>query len=261
MSLFQKSHQIIAFFSYWLNQEDKYAIQSPSVFEIYTGLLHFFKKNKNIDLEIEKYRSILLQDHQELEIEDYGAGSIHLKKNLRKTSAITKYSTSTRKYAQLYQYFCQLTPAQQVLELGTCVGLTTRYLSKVTKGKLFTIEGSSALWHKAQSYQTHSNTTFLLGEIEKTLPVLLSSIEKLDFALIDATHTYQATLSYIKQIIPYTRHDSILIVADIHWSSSMEKAWEQIKQLPEVSLTLDFYEAGVVFLNPKLPKEDFVLKI
>ncbi|MFC3974893.1 O-methyltransferase [Belliella kenyensis] len=252
---------MIAYLKYWLYQEDQYALQSPSVFEIYTGLLDFLEKQKKQNLEIEEYRSKLLLDHQELHIEDYGAGSKHLKNNKRKTSSITKYSTSSRKFAQLYQYFCQYTPAQQVLELGTCTGITTRYLSKATHGILYTIEGSKALWKKAQVHKKDLNTNFILGEIERILPKLLMKIEKLDFVLIDATHTYEATCSYFGQILPYTHTQSIIVIADIHWSPSMEKAWKEILKFPEVRLSMDFYEAGILFFNPKLPKDNYVLKI
>lgn len=246
---------------YWLIQEDKYAVQSPSVYNIYTGLLSYLTENKLSDLDLEGIRNSLLRDHSKLEIEDFGAGSKKLQSNLRKTSSVTKYSTSSRKHSQLYQYFCQLTPSEVVLELGTCVGINSRYLSRsCPKGKLYTFEGSTSLFRKAQEHQVEPNTSYILGNLDTTLTNLLKKEEKVDFALIDATHTYNGTKSYFETILPYLSDRSILAIADIHWSKEMESIWQEIKKHPKVSLNLDFYECGIVFFDMALPKESYVLK-
>lgn len=246
---------------YWLVQEDKYAVQSPSVFKIYTGLLSYLTKNKLSDLDLEGIRNSLLRDDSKLEIEDFGAGSKKLQSNLRKTASITKYSTSSRKYSKLYQYFCQLTPSEVVLELGTCVGINSRYLSRACpKGKLYTFEGSASLFFKAQEHQVEPNANYILGNLDTTLTELLKDTKKVDFALIDATHTYLGTKSYFESILPYLSESSILAIADIHWSKEMETIWQEIKKHPRVRLNLDFYECGIIFFDKTMPKESYVLK-
>ena len=160
----------------------------------------------------------------------------------------------------LYQFFCKITPAQVVLELGTCLGINTRFLAEVTKGKLYTFEGSAALLKKAKEGGIPANTEYVLGEISHTLPDILDSVHQVDFALIDATHTYEATLQYFETILQKSGPKSIIAVADIHWSSDMEKAWKQIKHHPRTFVTIDFYECGLVFVDPKLTKTHYVLK-
>jgi predicted O-methyltransferase YrrM len=214
------------------------------------------------DLELENIRQELLRDQEILKIDDFGAGSKKLKKNkFRKTSKVTKYSTTGRKFSQIYQYFCSLTPAKHVFELGTCVGINTKYLEKVTKGELYTIEGSKALWRKAQEKKTGKNTHFLLGNIKDILPEHLSQKGEVDFTLIDATHNYEGTRSYFNTLLPYLHERSIIIIADIHWSSEMEKAWSEIIGNSAVSLSIDFYECGVLFFRKDLPKTNYILTI
>jgi hypothetical protein len=46
---------------------------------------------------------------------------------------------------------------------------------------------------------------------------------------------------------------------DIHLSGEMQKAWETIKSYPQVSLTLDLFQAGIVFFDHSLTKQDIIL--
>ena len=249
-----------AYLKYWLRCEDKYSLQSPFVYKVHLGLLDFLKTRKNQDLDIEAIRKKLLKDKTLLQIEDYGAGSKKVPQKFREIGDITRYSTSNRKFSQLYQYFCSLTPALQVLELGTCVGLNTIYLSRVTKGQLHSLEGSEALWKTAQQIADSEQINYLLGPIQGTLAPLLKSLDKVDFALIDATHTYEGTMAYFKSLLPHLHHQSIEAIADIHWSKDMEKAWNEIQAHTEISLSFDFYECGIAFFSPNHPKSHYILE-
>lgn len=255
---------IYPFFSYlryWFLQEDQYSLQSPYIYRIYTELLSYFLAKKPADLDLEEIRNSLLQDQEILKISDYGAGSKKLLSQYRKTAKVTKYSTTGRKFSQLYQYFCSLTPAEKVLELGTCVGINSRYLAKATKGTLYTFEGAESLHKKAQEFPTETNTKYIFGNILDTLPEILNQIQKVDFVLIDATHTFKGTISYFNQIIPYLHKGSILAIADIHWSKEMDHAWEEIKKHPKIRLSIDFYECGILFIDEEIAQGEYILKI
>ncbi|MBN7812701.1 class I SAM-dependent methyltransferase [Algoriphagus sp. H41] len=250
-----------AFVSHWLNKEDRFSQQSPFVFQTYSGLRHFLNQNKKGNPEIEAFRASLLQDHEYIEVLDLGAGSKKVPQALRPISKITRYSTSNSKFAQLYQYFCGMTPAEYVLELGTCMGISTRYLDAQTRGKLFTFEGSEQIQKIAQRRPLPPKTNFILGPIEQTLPQTLQSIPKVDFALIDANHTYDGTISAFRAILPRLQPTSIVAIGDPHWTPGMERVWEEIKALPEVKLTLDFFECGIVFFDFPGEKSHLILDV
>jgi predicted O-methyltransferase YrrM len=249
----------LSYIKYWLVKEDQYSLQSPFVFDIYNGLIGHVQRGKDLDLDVEEIRKKLLASKEICEIEDFGAGSKKLRKATRKISSITKYSTSSRKYSLLYQFFCSKTPAEQVFELGTCVGLNTRYLSKVTKGCIYTFEGSSALWKKSQEFQKPLNTHYVLGNLEYSLPYILNKHHPVDFALIDANHTFAATIAYFELLLPKIQESSIIAIADIHWSKEMNQAWEKIKSHPQVVISLDFFECGVLIFDNTLPKSHYIL--
>lgn len=257
--MLNKVYPFLSYLNYWLKKEDKYSLQSPLLFNTYLGLTNFISSRKENDLEIEIYRESLLKSDEIIEVTDYGAGSKSVNTTYRKVSDITKFSTSSRKFAQLYQYFCSLTPATTVLELGTCVGISSRYLSKVTLGNLFSFEGSEEIARVAKPNYGFENITIQVGELRETLPKTLAKLQGVDFVLIDATHTYEGTIEYFDQILKKVHPNSIVAIGDIHWSKEMEKAWEEIKHRPEVRLSLDFYECGILYFNYPGEKADYIL--
>ena len=251
----------LPYLRYWLSKEDLYSQHSTFVFSIYSNLKTYLNSSNEFNSEIELFRKSLLLNRNTLTIQDFGAGSKKVNQKDRPVSKITRYSSSQTKFATLYQYFCQLTPAEYVLELGTCVGISTRYLSQVTKGKLWTMEGAEALWQIAQSDPIPRKTEFILGEISKELPPIITQIPKLDFALIDANHTYEGTLGSFESCLKKIQPQSIVIIGDIHWSKEMELAWQTIKNHPSVKLTFDFFECGVLFFDFPGTKTHLILDI
>lgn len=250
---------MIAYFKYWLRKEDKYAIQPPFLYQVYTGMFTFLEERKAKDLAIEKRRKSLLKNTRIIDVTDFGAGSKRVNFKKRKVSQITRYSTSGRKFTLLYQYFCQLTPSQTIIELGTCMGISTRYLASVCKGKVYSFEGSEEIQKIAMEESEKLPVEFILGKITDTLPRLLSTVTNIDFALIDANHTYEGTLETFLLLKPKLHANSIIAIGDIHWSEGMERAWEEIKKDDSVKLSIDFYEAGILFFFNPGQKEHRIL--
>lgn len=252
---------LLAFLNYWLSKEDRYSQQSTFVFQRYSNLISFLKNHKKGDPEIEKFRQNLLKDQTRIRVQDLGAGSKKVPQAFRPIAKITRYSTSGIKFAQLYQYFCSLTPAETVLEFGTCVGISTRYLSKSTTGTLYTFEGSEEIQKVAQGNTAPLRTEFVLGPIHQTLPEVLEKIPSVDFALIDANHTYTGTIQTFNALLPKVHAGSIIAIGDIHWTPEMQKAWGEIKAHPKVKLTFDFFECGILFFDFPGEKSDLILDI
>ena len=259
--MLNKVFPLFAYLKYWLFQEDKYSLQSPFLFKIYQELFIFLSERKESDLDIEEIRNDLLNSAVTIKVDDFGAGSKKVNTQIRRISDITKYSTSSRKFAQVYQYFCRLTPAQTVLELGTCVGLTSRYLSRITSGTTYTFEGSEEIRGIAIGSEAIENLHFIQGRISERLPEILRQVDHVDFALIDANHTYGGTMNAYNQIKGKVLPTSILAIGDIHWSPEMEIAWKEIINQEEVKLSLDFFECGIIFFESPVPKNHFILSI
>ncbi|SDD19248.1 Methyltransferase domain-containing protein [Algoriphagus faecimaris] len=255
----QTLFSISSYLSHWLVKEDLYSLQSPYLFSLIKGLSEFKASQKKANLDIEQFRKKLLANDQNIQVRDLGAGSKKAGESIRKISDITRYSTSSRKFTQLFQYFCTQTPAKTVVELGTCMGISTRYLSKVTQGILHTFEGSEEILKIAQKGLEKPSVIFHLGDIQELLPNFIQREKSIDFALIDANHTYKATLESFSSLLPSLHSQSIVIIGDIYWSAEMQQAWKEILQHPRVKLSLDFYECGVLLFDYSGVKQHLIL--
>jgi predicted O-methyltransferase YrrM len=103
--------------------------------------------------------------------------------------------------------------------------------------------------------------TLIEGDFADTLPAYLQKINKLGFAYIDGNHQYKPTMQYFKLLLEKSEEHSLLIFDDIHWSAAMEKAWEEIKLDPAVSLTIDLFFIGLVFVRKaQKEKEHFIIR-
>ena len=128
---------------------------------------------------------------------------------------------------------------------------------------IHTLEGSSQIANLAQTHfnqlEAH-NIHLTRGNIDQTLEKVLTGLPKVDLLYMDANHRYEPTLRYFEQSISKLHPKSLVVLDDIHWSAEMNRAWREIMTKKEVSLSLDLFEAGILFFDPALPKEHYILK-
>jgi predicted O-methyltransferase YrrM len=99
------------------------------------------------------------------------------------------------------------------------------------------------------------------GNFDEVLPDVLKTYEEVDVAFIDGNHRYAPTLYYFEMLLPKIHNNSMLIFDDIYWSKGMTKAWEEIKEHPQVTVTVDLFFIGLVFFRKEQVKEHFKLRI
>ncbi len=209
---------------------------------------------------IETGRQRLLKQPAQIEVEDFGAGSAVIKTKMRIVADIATSSLKPKKYAQLLSRIVNHYKPVNIVELGTSFGITTSYLAAGNAGgKVYTVEGTAAIAEIAQKTFERAgfkNIELLAGNFNKVLPDLLTRLQSVDLAFVDGNHRKEPTLNYFKQLLAHSNHSAILIFDDIHWSADMEAAWAEIKQHPSVTLTVDLFFIGLVFVNSdfKIPQ-------
>jgi predicted O-methyltransferase YrrM len=242
-----------------------HGIHSPFVFDFIKNVLND-KKNYECYHSVEQKRKELLNDSTVIEVEDFGAGSSIIKTNKRVVKHIAQSSLKPKKFSQLLFRMVNYYQPKTIVELGTSFGITTSYLAwGNTKATVFTCEGAKNIAQIAQ--QTFEglrlqNINLSEGDFTKTLPPLLTQIKKVDFAFVDGNHRKVPTLDYFTQLLQITQPATILVFDDIHWSAEMEAAWEEIKQHPQVTLTIDLFFIGIVCINDTVKaKQHFTIRV
>lgn len=203
---------------------------------------------------IETRRQQLLADERLLEVTDFGAGSGHLKTRQRKVKDIAATSLKPAKYARLLHRLVRYYQYQHILELGTSLGITTAYLASANRNyRVITCEGAGAIAGVANEGFKQlelSNICIETGPFEDTLPRILKQQPAPELVFIDGNHREAPTLQYFHQLLEVMPQNGLLIFDDIHWSAEMESAWETIQKHPAVTLSVDLFFIGLVWINP-----------
>lgn len=207
--------------------------------------------------KIESYRESLKQKEALIEVIDYGAGKPQEKRTKEQMEAgvaleiplceLAKIGVKREKAQVIFEIFNHLLP-QKILELGTCLGLSSSYMAHFApKAEIWSIEGSPNVAKIAK--ENHQklgvfNAEVLTGRFDLVLPDLLKRIAPLDFAFIDGHHNKEATIAYFKQILPFMqRRGGVMLFDDIAWSSGMQEAWQEILESHCYTKAQEFGEA------------------
>lgn len=210
--------------------------------------------------EIENRREAMIHSEKTIRTTDFGTG-LSGSKSIRQ---IALRELESKRIGQLLFRLVlhtnhTLNKPLNIIELGTSLGISTAYLASPSRAnKITTYEGSSEVadialknWEKLGL----NNIRLVRGDISKTL----QPTSDIDIAYIDANHCYEATILYYNILGARAHEKSIFIFDDIHHNESMEKAWSEIKQRPEVTSTMDLYHIGLIFFDPHLLKKHYKL--
>lgn len=263
-------HRICAFLGHRLTAWNTTGegIHSPYLFQ----LVRFVLRDENsyyCFADIERRRELLLACEDTLDVVDYGsAGSkegTHVK---RRVCDIAKTHLESARVGQVLFRILNFMGEEQkrpleILELGTSLGVTTAYLASAdSRNRVVTMEGSEAVLKVAQGVWRAlrlENIEWQVGNIDDTL--YKYARERVDFAYVDANHTYEATMRYTDYLLDRMAEKGIIAIDDIHYSEEMERAWKELKQDPRVTTTMDVYHMGLIFVDPHYLKRHYKIRI
>ncbi len=252
-----------SYLGHLIKARDRHSVHSPFVYDLVEKVLRP-QATPPSHAAIEALRADLLRSDQTIRVNDMGAGSRVLDQPVRRIADIARSALKPARQAELLYRLCRYMQAETVLELGTCFGISTLYLADgVVDGRVHTIEGCPqtyriALHHFEQ--MKAANVFPVLGSFQRCLPELLPQLDRIDLAFLDGHHAKEPTLDYFEQCLPKAHNDTVFVFDDIHWSAGMEEAWRRIKAHPRVTVTVDLYTMGLVFLRSEQRKEHFTLR-
>lgn len=251
------------YLAYRFFSQTKHDVHPPFLFDLITRV--FEDKSKISDyIKVENLKKELLGNNKTINVEDFGAGSSVNKGNQRTIGQIAKNSSKPVKYGRLLYRLVKYFNTHTILELGTSLGLSSAYMTLANPdGKVITIEGCPNISSVAtENFKKLNikNIELITGKFDNELTKVINKTYKIDFVFIDGNHRKEPTIKYFEQILQKTNNDSVLIFDDIHWSKGMEAAWKYVKNHTSVTLTVDIFFMGLVFLKKELSKENFIIR-
>ncbi len=254
---------IKAFIRHILTAKTRHGVHSPFVYSLIEDVI-YKTKDKSDNKDIELLRTKLLKDNRRVAITDLGAGSMLSNRKEKPVKEIAAGLLKAPRLARLIYRLARHQNARSVIELGTCLGLTTAYLARAAPdADVISIEGCpniAAIAAQNLNSLAIDNVRILNGNFDTLLPRVLSEMDTVDLVFIDGNHRKQATLDYFYQILPKANENTLLIFDDIYWSKGMEEAWNEIKSNPKVTVAVDLFWIGLVYFKKGQAKEDFNIR-
>jgi len=259
----QKLIFILKYFQYWFRSTTSYGVHPPFLFDLITRVF----ENKLVDsgcFEVEALKFQQVKDKRTITVTDLGAGTSSGQSKERRIGFVAKSSSKSKKFGRLLFRLVNYYRPSTVLELGTSLGFSTAYMALGNPlSKVITIEGCPNIANLAQNnfdkLNIH-NIQLVVGNFNEKLPAIIHDLHRIDFVFIDGNHQYKPTIKYFEQCLPKAVNDTIFVIDDIHWSEGMESAWQYICNHPAVTLSVDIFFMGVVFVKKELTKQHFIIR-
>lgn len=257
----------LRFLRHWLTARSRYGVHSPFVYEFVTQVLPHRKSEAGEKIDALR-REVLADRKTVVRFPDLGAGyGGKAQSFLEKTLAeVARSSARGRREGELLHRICRHYQPKVCLELGTNMGFSTMYqASALTECAFVSVEGAAELQNLARKHfaelELPMKVSLERGDFGEVLTRILE-VQGLrpDYVLMDGNHRYAPTMAYFNQLLPYLPDQSMVVVDDINWSDEMRKAWKEIAAHPEVTVSIDLFFLGIVFIRRPQKKQHFRLR-
>ena len=243
------------YISYLLRSQSDQLLHSPFLFDFYTHCLKGQRKKND-------YHKSLQKNHTAVSSSNLGA------KHDSKTetvSSLVKKAAIPPVFGNILSRTIRHYEMNNVLELGTQLGVSSSYILEGSPEHFTSIEGWTAFQETAiQNLSKHfpnSKPNYILADLDvEFAEILTQENKKWDLVYLDANHTYHATLEYLEALLPYIHDQTFLIFDDIYWSKGMKKAWLEISNQANFHIAIDLYRWGNVIAHRGKTKEYFTLR-
>jgi len=255
-------YQVKSYLKFFIGSTNAHGVHSPFVYDLITQC--FYDKTKYPAYEVlAKHRKNLLAQQKTIKITDFGKGSHIFKSNERKVSKIAKHAgINTKRQRLLFRLVCYFS-SENILELGTSVGLASAALALGNlKGSVTTLEGCPETSEVARKqFEKFKWNHIRLQTTTFDLFFDTTPSANFDLVYIDGNHSKENTLEYFNSLLPLTNNDTVLIFDDIYWSSEMTEAWQQIYTHEQVTVSIDSFHWGFIFFRKEQPKQHFKIRL
>lgn len=262
--LFPLLKSIVRYLKYYYIADTKYQVHSPFVFDFALNVLEDDREYYSFKT-VEYLRKMLERNStEEIQTTDFGAGSTSGNHQTKTIGSIAKSAASKKWQCQTLFRLVNFYKPKTMLEMGTSLGISTIYQASASLNAQFiSLEGDPQIAKLANYHfdeMNIKNVELRVGKFENTLHLALNDLGKLDYVFVDGNHRLKPTLEYFESCLEFAHNETIFVFDDIHWSDEMESAWEKLKAHPRVTISIDLFHMGIVFIRTeKKVKEHYIL--
>ena len=202
-------------------------------------------------IRIEGLRRQLLRSNDEIEVDDYGAGSRVFKSKSRKVKKIARHVLQSKKVAfallRVLIFWRNKGSGVKILEMGTSLGITTAYLA-ASGWEVETWEGCQETANYARKNWKDLGCEAQIESKVGTFKNLMAETQGgWDVVFLDGHHDGDATLEYVECLKTKLKLGGAILVDDIDWSKGMKRAWCKLLDDPYWNSTMKWRGKGWLF--------------
>lgn len=231
-----------AYLKYYFSALTKYKVHSPFVFKFVTDIFEDERFYHFMGV-IENYRRNLLGTSDKINTET-GISTVN--------QIVKKQAVSSKIGEILFKTVHEYKP-NTILELGTNLGIATLYQATAeSSNQIITLEEDTAIAAATQSYFKRlgtRNIELMSGKINENLSNALKKLETIEHLFFNDFWGYKDSLAYFETCMPYLVSNTVFIFRTPYANEDSVKFWNEIKQHPNVKLSLDIYDLGFLFFR------------
>lgn len=243
------------FLSHWLTAKNAHGLHSPFLFSLYGEVIS--KKDPVLLKQLKKLRKELCRDRELVRFQDPRSGTWMTSSQ----QALIRRSASSSVFSAFLIHLIDYLGCRRVVETGTSTGLNSLCLEHSRAEHVFTLEGAPEIaqlasrnFAKWSTGKVHLKT----GKLREVFKDLLSEA-KPDFVFLDADHRQEAVLFCLDEL-QHVPSIQCIVIHDIYWSDDMHKAWQSIIADSRYPLTIDIFQAGLLFPHFAGEKQHFKIR-
>lgn len=148
-----------------------------------------------------------------------------------------------------------------IVEYGTCWGISSLYLHLGnTQAHFFCIEPNSRIFEFSKKIMPSDadNIQFLNGSFSERLSECLK-FGTPDFVFVHHLDNVQEYESVYGQLSTCLDQNTVLVVGGIHSTGEILDAWHRFSSDERIRVTMDLFDVGIAFCDPKLNKQDYIV--
>ena len=193
-------HQSKSYIKFIRLAKNKHGVHSPFVYDLVTKCFNDKKIYPEYEI-LKSHRKALRSDSSMVEMKDFGQGSRVFKGNARKVSAVVKNAGMRKKRQKLLFRMAKYFNCENILELGTSLGLGTVAFSLSNEfSAVHTVEGCPNTSKKAQEYFEKLNLHNIQIHQQLFSEFLENTSTQFDLIFIDGDHNGERTLGYDRRL-------------------------------------------------------------
>lgn len=241
---------------YRLRAVGAHGLHSPFVYNLYNQVIN--KKDPEAERPLRRTRKAITGSMETISFTDPKTQQ----RNTRNIGQLARQVSSSHKFSCFLVRLINHQGYNNILETGTSLGINAIYLASSNAKHITTIEGSEELTAVARNnLQTHNSdrVNIVTGNVKDTFSNAIREVQP-ELVFLDADHRSK-TIDFYLQAIKNTKADvKCIVIHDIYWSPDMKKAWLSVISDPVYNLTIDTFQAGLIFPDHPIEKQHFTIK-